>query len=336
MKQSIATPVHPTPMRLLLWVVLSGIFICLGLASCHYPSRDLTDEEMSQSTRDSLTHLYERHYTLNLNLIVETDSINLACLPLKDCTNMVYQGDHVVVAEFAIDPTDSVDSVWVKLAHSQKVQGWVHEKDLKANFVPVDIISQGIYFFSHTHAATFIIIFAVFLSVWLYRTFKQKRYPLVYFNDIDSLYPLFLCLLVSATATLYESMQLFTPDTWEMFYYNPTLSPLKVPFIISLFLVGFWMILIVLIAAVSETFKLLYPSAAVFYLLGLGASCVFCYFFFIYTTRIYVGYLFLAFLLAAFIYRAVQRLHTPDYVCGKCGQKLSSKGICPHCGALNE
>ena len=38
---------------------------------------------------------------------------------------MLYRGDRVVVAEFAIHPADSVDSVWVKLAHSQEVLGLV-------------------------------------------------------------------------------------------------------------------------------------------------------------------------------------------------------------------
>lgn len=32
------------------------------------------------------------------------------------------------------------------------------------------------------------------------------------------------------SATVYETMQVFVPDTWEHFYFNPTLSPFKVPF----------------------------------------------------------------------------------------------------------
>lgn len=62
------------------------------------------------------------------------------------------------MAEFAIHPTDSVDSVWVKLAHSQEVQGWLREKDMIRAFVPTDSISQAIYLFSDTHASYFIVI----------------------------------------------------------------------------------------------------------------------------------------------------------------------------------
>ena len=66
-----------------------------------------------------------------------------------------------MVAEFAIHPADSVDSVWVKLAHSQEVQGWLRESEMMHAFVPTDSISQAIYLFSDTHASYFIIIFCL-------------------------------------------------------------------------------------------------------------------------------------------------------------------------------
>lgn len=73
-------------------------------------------------------------------------------------------GDRVVVAEFAVHPADSVDSVWVKLAHTQDEQGWIREVELKRSFVPTDSISQAIHLFSDTHASYFVVIFAL-LSV---------------------------------------------------------------------------------------------------------------------------------------------------------------------------
>ena len=105
------------------------------LASCHYPRPDLEDRELGERTRDSLRYLYERHYTWDTNLELLDDSVTIACLPVKDCYNTLYRGDRVVVAEFAIHPADSVDSVWVKLAHSQEVQGWIREKDMMRAFV---------------------------------------------------------------------------------------------------------------------------------------------------------------------------------------------------------
>ena len=73
--------------------------VLVGLASCHYPYREmLADESLDEHSRDSLTMLYERHYAPGLNLELLSDSLNLACLPLQNCINMLYKGDHVVIA----------------------------------------------------------------------------------------------------------------------------------------------------------------------------------------------------------------------------------------------
>lgn len=145
-------------------------------------------------------------------------------------------------------------------------------------FVPTDSISQAIYLFSDTHASYFIIIFALFVAVWLFRAFRRKQLRMVYFNDIDSLYPLLLCLLMAFCATIYESIQVFAPETWQHFYFNPTLSPFKVPLVLSAFLMGIWLFIVVLLAVLDDLFRQLSPAAAVFYLLGLASCCIFCYF----------------------------------------------------------
>lgn len=309
--------------------------LCLFFfTSCHYSPPDLSSEDMSQKTKDSLNYLNERHYTWNTNLEVSADSISLECLPIKDTYIHLYQGDRVVVAEFAIHPADSVDSVWVKLAHAQEAQGWIRETELKNSFVPTDSISQAIHLFSDTHASYFIIIFALFVGVYLFRAFRKKQLKIVYFDDIDSVYPLLLCLLMAFSATLYESMQVFVPDTWEHFYFNPTLSPFKVPLVLSVFLLSIWLFLIVALAVLDDLFRQLTPAAAIFYLLGLMSCCIFCYFFFILTTHIYIGYLFLALFIWLFV-KKVRRNNGYKYQCGQCGEKLKEKGVCTHCGAVN-
>lgn len=142
-------------------------------------------------------------------------------MPVKDCYNMLYKGDRVVVAEFAIHPQDSVDSVWVKLAHTQDIQGWIRETDMIHSFVPTDSISQSIYLFSDTHASYFIVVFALFVAVWLFRAFRRKQLRMVYFNDIDSVYPLLLCLLMAFSATIYESIQVLYPIRGSTFISIP-------------------------------------------------------------------------------------------------------------------
>lgn len=62
-----------------------GLLLCLFLlSSCYYKTPALDSEELSKKTKDSLTYLYERHYTWNTNLEVVDDSISLECLPIKD------------------------------------------------------------------------------------------------------------------------------------------------------------------------------------------------------------------------------------------------------------
>lgn len=319
--------------------LLQGLMAFLLLSwfcGCHYPQPALSDETLSSRSRDSLDCLASRHYTFDTNLLLVDDSLQLACLPVKDCYVMLYRGDRVVVAEVAVQPADSIDSLWVKVAKDEQVQGWISESCMKQAFVPTDSISQAIYFFSRTHAVYFIAICALFVVVWLYRALSKRQLMLVYFNDIDSFYPLLLCLLMAVSATLYASMQLFVPETWEHFYYNPTLSPLHVPPILSLFLSALWLFVVVLLAAIDESFRQLSPSAACCYLLGLAACCICCYLFFIITTAWMVGYLCLL-LMAWLCYRKARASwRASRYRCGKCGHRMARRGICPHCGTLNE
>jgi len=290
---------------------------------------------MTQGTIDSLTYLHDYHFTLDANFEVLADSINLACLPLQDCINMVYKGDLVVVAEFATDSLMPRDSTLVKLAHSQEIQGWVYLKDIRPNFMPVNDISNAIHIFKDTHMVYFLVILALFIIAVIIQAFRKKRLQMIYFHDIGSTYPLFLCLLMAFSATLYETIQMFYPETWEHFYYNPTLSPFDVPFILSIQLICFWLFWVALIAALTEAFRLLNADAALFYILGLASALVLSYFGFIYGTRYYIGYVLLAVFIAFFLYRTVQLMKTTHYRCGKCGHPLREKGRCPHCGAIN-
>lgn len=319
-------------MKKLILVFTALLFVC---TACHYTPPKLT-KTMSDFSKDSLSYLYKFHYTWNTNFEVSSDSLRLICLPIEGDSVTLHKGDRVVVADFASHPNDSIDTLWVKLAHSQETQGWLRSKDIVNHFVPTDSISQFIYLFSNTHVVYFVVILAIFIGVWIIRLVMRKKISLVFFRDIDSLYPLFLCLLMAFSATLYETMQKFAPDTWQHFYFNPTLSPFHVPAILSIFLLSIWSFIIISVAVLDDTFRQLSAPRAFFYLLGLLASCVFCYFFFILATSIYLGYLFLILLFIIFCKRVASGKHSYYYRCGKCGRKIKEKGTCPHCGAYNE
>jgi hypothetical protein len=320
-------------MKKMIACLLGFMLVIIG---CQYPAPNLKVKGMSQFSKDSLSYLYKYHYTWNTNFEVSADSFRLACLPIKGDSVTLHKGDRVVVADFAVHSTDSIDTLWVKVAHSEETQGWMRSRDVVSNFVPTDSVSQFIHFFSNTHVVYFVVILSLFIGAYLIRLILRKKINLIFFQDIDSLYPIFLCFLMAFSATLYETMQLFTPNTWQHFYFNPSLSPFHVPAILSIFLLGLLLFLIITVAVLDDIFRLLSPLSAFFYLLGLLASCVFCYFFFIIATKFYIGYLFLLIFFLVFCRRAIYGNRTYHYRCGRCGQKLKTKGVCPHCGAINE
>ncbi|MCD7900765.1 MAG: hypothetical protein LUH22_13095 [Bacteroides sp.] len=268
------------------------------------------------------------------NLELYADSVSLKLLPLKDSV-FLYKGDQVVVAEFEVHPEDLADSLWVKLAHSEEIQGWIRQKDLAESFVPTETISQFIHFFSNAYLPYFIAVIALFVCLILVRLSCRKRIPFVLLNDIDSLYPLFLCLLMSVSATLYESIQLFAPEMWQYYFFNPTLSPIRLPGLLACFLISVWAVFIVGLTTIEEAFRHLSPGQALLYLLGLLSACIICYLFFVWSTPSGIGYVFLLALIGVFIFKVATSFQY-KYKCGNCGSKMKKKGKCSVCDAVNE
>lgn len=275
-----------------------------------------------------------RPYALNSNFEVTADSLMLQQLPLMDVL-AVYKGERLVVAEFMEQPQDSVDSVWVKVARDQETIGWLRERELLENVVPVDPVSQFIHFFSNTHTVVFFVVLALFCVGYLYRAIRKKKLQLVWFNDIDSVFPTLLLWLVATAATLYATVQHFKPELWEQFYYAPSLNPLDLPFVLSLFMFNVWGIILVGLATLDDLFHQARTYTAFFYLLGLMSGSIFLYLFFTLTVYYYIGYpCLLVYTVCTF--NRLKHTSRYKYVCGNCGAKMKSKGLCPHCGAINE
>ena len=299
------------------------------LAACHYRPMYIPESgEEGDSAR-----INTRAYALNSNFQVEADTLWLHVLPFMDTVALV-QGDEVVVAEFDVHPQDSVDSVWVKVARDQETIGWIQERRLLENIVPVDPISRFIHLFSNAHTLPFFLVLAVFFLWFVYRAVRRKQIKLIWLNDIDSVFPLLLSLLMAIAATTYNSIQHFVPETWERYYYEPTLNPFDVPFILGFFIVCVWLIVLVGVAVLDDLFHQTKAEVAFFYLVGLVSCCIFIYVFFTYL-NIYIAYVCLAAYGAGCI-RWFCKSDRYPYVCGACGAKMRAKGICPHCGALNE
>jgi len=311
--------------------------LVLFCTSCYNHRQRTSDAwDLTKQQIDSISFSTTHHYSQNYNFIVNSSS-----LPLSDAlpdmvfdTVYVTRGERVVVAEIATVPSDTIDSVWVKVARDQITQGWIRESELLKGVSPADPISEFIDFFSDTHLLIFLAFTVIVCSVYgMQRLMRRKAY-IVHFNDIDSFYPTLLCLLVAASATLYASIQMFGPESWRHFYYHPSLNPFALPLHLGIFIASVWAIIIVAFAAFDDVIHKLQTGDALLYLAGLVAICAVDYVVFSIFTLYYIGYL----LLVVYVIYALWRYHHVAhyrYTCGHCGSPLHKKGICPSCGKEN-
>lgn len=292
-----------------------SLLAVLMLTAC-YNRKPVTSEalELTEAQMDSLSFYSTHHYTQNFNFLVKADSLHLKYDPnssvspefIDENTLAVdsvtfFRGDHIVVADIKTIPSDSIDSVWVKVARDQVAMGWVRESELLPAVTPDDPISVFIDTFSNKHLLFFLALLVLVGSAYGLRKLHSQNAYIIHFNDIPSYYPTVLAVLVAASATFYSSIQLFGPETWRHFYYHPTLNPFVVPFHLRLFLMSVWAIVIMTIATIDDVCHHLSLSDAVLYLLGLAGVCAVLYVVFSITTLYYIGYpLLVAYIVFAF------------------------------------
>lgn len=306
---------------------LSILFIlCLLLTGCYFSEQPV-----------------DRPYGVNYNFLVQGDSV---CLfferpfhnePIRSVTDsiFIFKGDEIVVAQIAIIPEDSIDSVWVKVARDQLTMGWVHERDLLSSVVPNDPISQFINIFSHRHLWFFLaVISGVFVISFLLWT-RHFDVKMILFNDIATCYPTALTVILSGSAVLYASIQRYAPGLWVYFYYHPTLNPFGQSLALSLFLLSVWAIVMLTIASVDEVLRQLDSLDALLYLSILLGCCMVCYIVFSISTLYWFGYPLYG-LYCMISISLYNRKYRPRYICGNCGCRMHNKGYCTRCGTFNK
>jgi len=326
--------------RLMIHVFL--MMFAFSLFSCYrqgYYSSDawnLTDQQ-----KDSISFYTTHHYSQNFNFIVRSDSLQLILQHPTEYVNglqvdtfYIHHGDRIVVADITTMPSDTIDSIWVKVARDQQTFGWIHERHLLADVSPDTPISLFIDYFSKTNTLIFMSIFVIVFTVFVFQRLFRLGAKIVHFNDIDSFYPTFLCLMVATSAVLYSSIQLTAPESWRHYYYHPTLNPFSVPVHLGLFLLSVWMLIVLGLAAVDDVRRHLKALDAFFYYIGLAATCGVVYMVFSVSTIYYIGYLlYVAYVIAA-VWAYIHKTRI-NYLCGNCGYHLHKKGKCPHCGMVN-
>lgn len=300
-------------------VLLTG---CYNQGPITSDAWNLTEQQL-----DSISFYTTHHYTQGYNFVISRDSLQVLeqqseMMPVPDIlalefttgddtkpllslvdTLILKRHDRIVVADIRTVPADSIDSVWVKVARDQLTQGWIHESELLKAVSPDDPISQFIDFFSDSHLLIFLAFCVVVGGAYGLRHLMREGAKIVHFNDIPSFYPTSLCLLISSSAVLYSSIQLFGPESWRHFYYHPSLNPWALPWHLGLFVSSVWAILIVAIATVDDVRHHLPFGESLLYLSGLAAVCAVDYVIFSLTTLYYIGYPLLIVYMVFAIYR---------------------------------
>lgn len=303
--------------------IVSILFLLLLLCGCYNRGPITPDAwDLTAQQLDSISFYTTHHYTQNYNFVVTGDSlvlvkqqpedmsvpevvsIELESMGLEQTKDSITlrRHEHLVVADIKTVPSDTIDSVWVKVARDQLTFGWVHENELLAKVSPDDPISQFIDVFSNIHLLVFMAFCVLTGAAYGLRRLMRKGSKIVHFNDIPSFYPTALCLLIASSAVLYSSIQLFGPETWRHFYYHPSLNPFALPFWLGVFISSVWALVILSIATVDDVTRMLPLGEAIIYLVGLAAVCAVLYVVFSITTLSYIGYP----LLIAYYYFAIR------------------------------
>ena len=306
-------------------------FFLLFLTACYNRGPVTPDAwNLTEQQLDSISFYTTHHYTQNYNFVVTGDSLVVVAqqpeamaIPEVVSIELQYIGEEqqkdsitlrkherIVVADIMTVPSDTIDSVWVKVARDQLTFGWIHENELLAKVSPDDPISQFIDLFSDVHLLVFMALCVVIVAAYGVRRLMRRGAKIVHFNDIPSFYPTALCLLVASSAVLYSSIQLFGSESWRHFYYHPSLNPFGLPLHLGLFVTSVWAIIIVGIATVDDVTKHLPLGSAILYLGGLTAVCAVDYVIFSITTLYYIGYP----LLVAYYVFAIRRLSLQDSI----------------------
>ena len=315
------------------WLIgLSFIIYHLSFSVACYNRGPITPDawNLTEQQLDSISFYTTHHYTQNYNFVVTGDSLVVVAqqpeaMAIPEVVSIeiesigeeqqkdsitLRKNERIVVADIMTVPSDTIDSVWVKVARDQLTFGWIHENELLSKVSPDDPISQFIDLFSNVHLLVFLAFGVVIVAAYGVRRLMRRGAKIVHFNDIPSFYPTTLCLLVASSAVLYSSIQLFGPESWRHFYYHPSLNPFGLPLHLGLFVTSVWAIIIVGIATVDDVTKHLPLGSAVLYLGGLTAVCAVDYVVFSITTLYYIGY---PLLIAYFIF-ALRRLSLQDSI----------------------
>lgn len=260
--------------------------------------------DLTPQQKDSLIFRLTHHYTDNFNFLVKADTLIL--LPregdLIQDTCRIVRGDLIAVAEIRSIPGDSIDSIWVKVAHDQMTMGWIPEHELLQGAIPNDDISQLLNAMTNSRAFWMSALLLFGICAYLLHQGESRQLYLLKFNEMKSIYPFLFLALVAIMASVYATVQNFTPEYWQEYYYHPVLTPCGLPFIMSMLVCLVWLVIVVFIAVLDEVYHHFYFIPGMAYIFELLGLAMFVYLAISWTTLWYFGYLLLPLFIAMLVW----------------------------------
>lgn len=259
--------------------------------------------DVSQQQADSIIFRITHHYSLNFNFLVKSDSLTLVPREgdIISDTCIVRAGDIVAVADIKIIPSDSIDSIWVKVASSQVNMGWIPEHELLKGTTPDDIISEIIDMLSGSRIIWMTLLALLGISGLIIKkkgksTF-EKIHDFGFLNQMNSPYQYVFLIITAVLASYYATIQNFVPEFWQEYYFHPTLNPLVLPPTMATLLILAWLVIITFLAVIDEVYHNFYFIPGITFLRKLLGVAMLVYLLVSWTTLIYIGYPILIFVI---------------------------------------
>ncbi len=350
-----------SPFRLSLLPLVLASCLTLLMSSCHYKQNEGAWVYEQNMLPDSATFRENHHYWKGYNFCA-ADTFSLLsrapCSPrltaAPDSTIFVKAEDIIAVEDIQCDTAQGrVVNVWIKVATAGKrndfqpnaasspLSGWITETALLEKAVPDTPVSKIIHGLSNPHFRLSVLLAALLcLGLAGGMSWRRRKTGQPLQSVLSNGYPTMLCVWLSACIVLHRSIWHFVPETWTEYYFYPSLNPFTpdLPLIISLFLVSAWGLLLLAVATAdelirsSESLTALIRAACELLLSGIILFGVFA---------VMTPFALLYPLLAAYwiiAFRCISRRQSRQgpYRCGRCGERMTHLGKCPHCGAINE
>lgn len=243
--------------------ICCAILLAMSIViSCTYQPRSThSDWALSPQQLDSIKFSELHHYNVGYNFVLSADSMQLRSAPSNYTLNLDYapdsamlvKGEDFVVTEIFRNPVaeGKSDSIWLRVGSDEVPLGWVSESEMLSNATPVDPISQFIHWCKSNDVLILMVFVAIyFICILMMRS--RKTFPFVVSHNKISIYPVAFLICIAIAGTLHAFVFRFSYDSWQEFYFHPSLNPFCLPPLMALHIGSVWLCLLLYLSSYFE------------------------------------------------------------------------------------